>query len=64
MESALKTMEEAGIKIEPADKKRLSPFGHEHINIVGHYSFDLAHEILKGKLRSLLPMDKKLFGEI
>lgn len=62
MESALRTMEEAGIKIEPNDKKRLSPFGHEHINIVGHYSFDLAYDILKGKLRSLLPMDEKLFG--
>jgi hypothetical protein len=38
---------------------------HEHINIVVHYSsFDLAYEILKGKLRSLLPMDEKLFGEI
>jgi hypothetical protein len=34
-----------------------------HINIVGHYSFDLAKEILSGKLRPLQPMDKKLFGK-
>jgi len=62
MEAALKAMENKAIKINPDDKKRLSPFGHEHINIVGHYSFELAHEILKGRLRQLLPMDKNLFG--
>lgn len=63
MESALKVMENEGITIDPDDKKRLSPFSHEHINIVGHYSFELAHDILNGKLRTLLPMDKNLFGK-
>jgi TnpA family transposase len=62
MEAAIKTMESEGIEIYPEDKMRLSPFGHEHINIVGRYSFAQACEILKGQLRQLLPMDKKLFG--
>ena len=44
------------------DVKRLSPLGYDHINIVRHYSFDSAKEILSGKLRPLQPMDKKLFG--
>ncbi len=62
MEAALKAMKNEGIKINSDDKRGLFPFGHDHINIVGHYSFELAHEILNGKLRTLLPMDKKLFG--
>ncbi len=63
MEAAIKAIENEGMKIDPNDKKRLAPFGHEHINIVGHYSFELAHEILNGRLRRLLPMDTKLFGK-
>ncbi|MCB2299501.1 hypothetical protein [Clostridium tagluense] len=45
------------------DIKRPSPLGYDHINIVYHYSFDLAKEILSGKLRPLQPMDKNLFGK-
>jgi TnpA family transposase len=62
IEAACKAMENEGIEINKEDKKRLSPFGHEHINIVGRYSFEQANEILNGRLRQLLPMDKKLFG--
>ena len=43
--------------------RTLPPLGYDHINIIGHYSFDLPKEILAGKLRPLQPMDKKLFGK-
>jgi len=46
------------------DVKRLSPLGYDHINIVGHYSFNLSDELLHGKLRPLQAMDSKLFGKI
>lgn len=62
IESAVKAMEKEGIKVDYEDKRRLSPFGYEHINIVGHYSFEQAYKILKGHFINLLPMDKKLFG--
>ncbi|MBX4270067.1 transposase [Clostridium estertheticum] len=32
----------AGYIVNLDDVKRLSPLGYDHINIVGHYSFDLA----------------------
>ena len=63
MEKALDSILNAGYIVNLDDVKRLSPLGYDHINIVGHYSFDLAKEILSGKLRPLQPMDKKLFGK-
>ena len=63
MEKALDAIRNAGYIVNLDDVKRLSPLGYDHINIVGHYSFDLAKEILSGKLRPLQPMDKKLFGK-
>ena len=32
---------------------RLSPLSYEHINMLGHYSFFLAENVMKGKLRPL-----------
>ncbi|MBX4270040.1 transposase [Clostridium estertheticum] len=61
MEKALGAIQSAGYIVNVDDVNRLSPLGY-HINIVGHYSFDSAKEILSGKLRPLQPMDKKLFG--
>ncbi|MBU3129957.1 Tn3 family transposase [Clostridium tagluense] len=52
----------AGYIVNLDDIKRPSPLGYDHINIAWHYSFDLAKEILSGKLRPLKPMDKNLFG--
>ena len=61
-QKALDSIRNAGYPVNHDDVKRLSPLGYDHINIVGHYSFDSAKEILSGKLRPLQPMDKKLFG--
>ena len=50
--------------LDEKDKEKLKPFIHNHINIVGNYSFEEAERIMKGVLKNLLPMDKKLFGNI
>lgn len=33
------------------DEARLSPLQHEHINVLGHYSFTLSEVVMKGQLR-------------
>lgn len=63
MEIALDAIRNGGYTVNHDDVKRLSPLGYDHINIVGHYSFDLPEEILDGKLRPLQPMDRNLFGK-
>lgn len=55
IELALDTLREGGESIDEADIQRLSPLGHKHINIVGHYSFTLPDEVAQGCLRSLVP---------
>jgi len=35
------------------DEKRLSPLLHGHVNVLGHYSFTLAEQIMMGQLRPL-----------
>lgn len=41
------------IEIKEEDEARLSPLGHWHIKMLGHYSFSLADYVLNGKLRPL-----------
>jgi hypothetical protein len=43
----------AGAEVKPEDVARLSPLGHEHINVLGRYSFALADRIAQGELRPL-----------
>jgi TnpA family transposase len=62
MEVALDAILNAGFVVNDNDKKRLSPLGHQHVNIGGHYSFDLSEEVLEGKLRPLQQIDIKTFG--
>ena len=40
-------------KIREEDEKRLSPLLHGHVNVLGHYSFTLAKQIMMGQLRPL-----------
>lgn len=54
MQSALEVLRNRGHVIEEYDVKRLSPLRHEHINIVGRYSFILPEEIRDGQLRTLI----------
>jgi hypothetical protein len=34
-------------------QSRLSPFGHEHINMLGRYSFAVPDAVTRGELRPL-----------
>lgn len=61
IQEALESIQNAGYTVNENDKKRLSPLGSNHVNIVGHYPFDLPDEILSGKLRPLKKMDDRLF---
>lgn len=54
IQSALDVIRQRGESVEDPDIKRLSPLGHEHINIMGKYSFELPEEVEKGKLRKLI----------
>ena len=53
MESALNHLENQSVKVEDNFIQRLSPLLHEHINVLGHYSFTLSEQIEKGKFRPL-----------
>jgi hypothetical protein len=37
----------------PEDEARLSPFGHDHINMLGRYSFAVPDAVVRGELRPL-----------
>lgn len=53
MESALNHVENQSVKMDDNLVQRLSPLFHEHINVLGHYSFTLSEQIEKGKFRPL-----------
>ncbi len=44
---------ELSFEINAADEARLSPLLHGHINVLGHYTFTLAEQVMKGQLRPL-----------
>ena len=53
IDAALAHLRRAGPAVKPKDAARLSPLGHEYINVLGRYSFALAGAIAEGELRSL-----------
>ena len=53
MDAALAHLRGTGAEVKPEDVARLSPLGHEHINVLGRYSFALADRIAQGELRPL-----------
>ena len=53
MDAALAHLRRTGAEVKPEDVARLSPLGHEHINVLGRYSFALADGIADGELRPL-----------
>ena len=50
---ALEALGESGVAINEADMARLSPLGHDHITMLGHYSFDVPESVAQGRLRPL-----------
>ncbi|HHK4133186.1 TPA: Tn3 family transposase, partial [Enterobacter roggenkampii] len=53
MQEALSWMRRNGEETGGEDIVRLSPLMHGHINMLGHYTFTLPEDILKGELREL-----------
>jgi len=41
------------LEINAADEARLSPLLYGHINVLGHYTFTLAEQVMKGQPRPL-----------
>ena len=53
IEAALGQLRAEGCTVEEADVARLSPLLHEHINMLGRYSFSVPESVAKGELRPL-----------
>ena len=53
MEAALNELRAQGYPVLDADVARLSPLRHEHINMLGRYSFSVPDAVAKGELRAL-----------
>jgi TnpA family transposase len=53
MQAALDHLRQQPQEIREEDEKRLSPLLHGHVNVLGHYSFTLAEQIMMGQLRPL-----------
>lgn len=58
MDRALEDMRQRGMTILPEDVARLSPIGHEHVNVYGKYSFQLAESIQQGAFHPLRDLDE------
>lgn len=57
MNAALDLLRSEGHPVSQEDVARLSPFGHDHINMFGQYSFVLPDEVMRGELRPLRTAD-------
>lgn len=53
MDRAVEALRKAGATVAPEELSRLSPIGHEHINVYGKYSFTLAESIQAGAFHPL-----------
>ena len=53
MEAALDQLRADGYTVKNEDVARLSPLLHEHINMLGRYSFSVPEAVTKGELRPL-----------
>jgi len=53
MDAALQQLRSEGFEVRDDDVARLSPLGHEHINMLGRYAFSLPDKIARGELRPL-----------
>lgn len=53
MDAALDQLRAEGFDVRNEDVARLSPLGHEHINMLGRYAFTLPEPVARGELRPL-----------
>lgn len=54
MDAVLTQLRSEGYPVKREDEARLSPFGHEYINMLGRYSFSVPEEVARGELRLLV----------
>jgi len=54
MGMVLDALRERDQPVSDADCARLSPLGHSHITMLGHYSFDVPDVVARGQLRPLI----------
>jgi TnpA family transposase len=52
-DAVLDQLRRQGFPVLLEDEARLSPFGHEHINLLGRYSFAVPDAVARGELRPL-----------
>ena len=53
IDAALNQLRNEGFQVVDEDVARLSPLGHEHINMLGRYAFTLPDHVARGELRPL-----------
>ena len=53
MDAALDQLRREGFEVRDEDVVRLSPLAHEHINMLGRYTFTLPEPVARGELRPL-----------
>jgi len=53
IDAALAQLRKEGYPVQDVDVARLWPFGHEHINLLGRYSFAVPEAVTRGELRPL-----------
>jgi TnpA family transposase len=53
IQATLDHLRQQSLEIREEDEARLSPLVHGHVNMLGHYTFTLAENVLKGELRPL-----------
>jgi hypothetical protein len=58
MNAILDQLRMEGYDVKPEDEARLSPFGHDHINMLGRYSFAIPDAVVRGELRPLRPANE------
>lgn len=64
MQDALHHLRQNGLPILDEDVVGLSPLLHEHMNVLGHYSFTLADTILAGEHRPLNQLGTKFVEDL
>ena len=53
MDAVLNQLRTEGYPVRLEGEARLSAFGHEHINMLGRYSFQVPEDVARGELRPL-----------
>ena len=53
MDATLPQLRAEGFPVRDEDVARLTPLGHEHINMLGRYAFTLPEPVARGEMRPL-----------